>query len=290
MTQYTPGIKVVDVPSGAKYVRLSNNKLPSRYAFISNTPENPYINDSYAITDAFPYNFNPVNPCDYQCGSVGVFHKCACIGDSLTWGAYNADDGYTINVPTSNTLHEWYSYPTQFTKITGVITDNLGDSSETFKTWYDLYKDHDYTGCDAAIIHLGVNDAAYSVTDEETEEYMIKVIEAVKASVMNIKIFVCTLTPVFSNPRWETYMRKSELIRQVYINNYADDPNIVLLDMERYSHVRQYTSFAAGHFTALGYRQWAQDLANYISWYIDRNMRDFRFVHYIGSDRTYSGD
>ena len=290
LAQYTPGIKYVNVPSGAVYARFSYNGSPHDYLFISCDPELPYDFDMFSVDKVYPNTFNPDNPCDYSGKSVGIFHKCACVGDSLTYGTFDYDEGATINVPNMATLAEMYSYPTQLTKLTGIETVNLGDASETWKTWYEAHGSYDYTGCDMVIIHLGVNDAAKGKSDEETEEYMIELIDTIKASVMNIKIFVCTLTPQFSNDRFPAYPLKSQLIRDVYEANYGSDPDVFLLDMETYSHVRRYTSYVAGHMTALGYQRWAQDCANYISWIIDNNMRDFRFVQFIGSDRTYSGD
>lgn len=290
MEQWTPGIKRVAIPSGAVYGRFSANGLPDSYNFITCEAENPLPEDQKNVKEVYPYTFNPDNPCDCETGSVSVFHKGVCIGDSLTWGTFNVDDGATTNIPSATTLHEWYSYPTYFTKITGVETTNMGDASETFKTWYEAYGQTDFSGHDFAIIHLGVNDASFGVSDEETAQYLCAIVDALKASVTGIKVFVCTVTPVFSNDRFPTHKQKSVVIRQTIAANYADDPDVVLLDIEQYSYVRQYTSFAAGHFTALGYWRFAKDVANYISWHIDRHMRDYRFVHYIGSDRTYSGD
>lgn len=290
MEQWTPGIKRATIPSGAVYGRFSSNGLPSSYAFISCEPENPPVDDQKAINEGFPSVYNPANPCDCETGSVSIFHKIVCIGDSLTWGAFNTNGDETINIPSANTLHEWYSYPTYFTKITGVETTNMGDSSETFKSWYELYGNTDFSGHDCAVIHLGVNDASFDKTDEETEEYLCKIVDALKASVMNIKIFVCTVTPVFSTDRFPIHKRKSQVIRDTLAEHYANDPDVILCDIEQYSHVRQYTSYAAGHFTALGYWRFAKDIANFISWHIDNHMREYRFVHFIGSDRTYSGD
>ena len=105
-----------------------------------------------------------------------------------------------------------------------------------------------------------------------------------------IKIYLCTIVPAYANIEQTGASNKSELIRTFYNSNYANDSNVVLLDMERYGHTKKYTSYCAGHLTALGYYEFARDLARYISWHIDNNLRDYRFVQFIGNDGEYNYD
>ena len=293
--QYTPYIYELDVPENAKYFRCTAGHNPATttnsFFWISNSADMPYEEDENTFANTRPYTLNPENPCDYSELSVGVFNKCACIGDSLTYGTFNMDDGASYGSVTSpQALADKYSYPTQFKKITGMEVDNLGTSGATSVSWYEQYKNHDFASYDMAIIHLGVNDSAFSVSDDDTKTALTNIINMLKSSVKNIKIYLCTIVPAYANKEYSGYSHKSELIRTFYAENYENDPDVVLLDMEKYSHARRYTSYTAGHLSALGYYRFAKDLASYISWHIDNNLRDYRFIQFIGNDGVYNGD
>ena len=293
--QYTPHIYELDVPENAKYFRCTTTSNPATttnsFFWISNSADMPYEEDENTFANTRPYTLNPENPCDYSGLSVGVFNKCACIGDSLTYGGFNLDDGASYGETTSSqALADKYSYPTQFKKITGMEVDNLGTSGVTSVSWYEQYKNHDFASYDMAIIHLGVNDSAFSVSDDDTKTAFTNIINMLKSSVKNIKIYLCTIVPAYANKEHSGYSHKSELIRTFYAENYKNDSDVVLLDMEKYSHARRYTSYTAGHLSALGYYRFAKDLASYISWHIDNNLRDYRFIQFIGNDGVYNGD
>ena len=294
--KYTSYIYELDVPENAKYFRcttVTSNPVTAtdHFFWISNSADMPYEEDENTFANTRPYTLNPENPCDYSELSVGVFNKCACIGDSLTYGGFNLDGGASYGETTSSqALADKYSYPTQFKKITGVEVDNLGTSGVTSVSWYEQYKNHDFASYDMAIIHLGVNDSAFSVSDDDTKTALTNIINMLKSSVKNIKIYLCTIVPAYANKEYSGYSHKSELIRTFYAENYENDSDVVLLDMEKYSHARRYTSYTAGHLSALGYYRFAKDLASYISWHIDNNLRDYRFIQFIGNDGVYSGD
>ena len=293
--QYTSYIYELDVPENAKYFRCTTPSNPATttnsFFWISNSADMPYEEDENIFANTRPYTLNPENPCDYSGLSVSVFNKCACIGDSLTYGGFNLDNGASYGETTSSqALADKYSYPTQFKKITGVEVDNLGTSGVTSVSWYEQYKNNDFASYDMAIIHLGVNDSAFSVSDDDTKTALTNIINMLKSSVKNIKIYLCTIVPAYANKEYSGYSHKSELIRTFYAENYENDSDVVLLDMEKYSHARRYTSYTAGHLSALGYYRFAKDLASYISWHIDNNLRDYRFIQFIGNDGVYNGD
>ena len=294
MVNYTTYIYTIDVPTNAKYFRCSFNEDPritTKYFFVSNIAELPSSEDDVkCVENVYPYTLHPSNPCDYQDLTVGVFNKCACIGDSLTYGAFNNSSTSTENPPSSEELSAKYSYPSQFKKITGVETVNFGRSGVTSVAWYDLYKNSDFSGYDMAIIHLGVNDGAKDVSDEDTQTALTNIINLLKNSVKNIKIYLCTIIPAYSNIESSTMTSKSALIRTFYNTNYSDDSNVVLLDMEKYGHAKKYTSYCSGHLSALGYYEFARDLARYISWHIDNNLRDYRSIQFIGNNGEYNAD
>lgn len=119
-------------------------------------------------------------PTDYAGNEIQLFHKGICIGDSITEGYFEYNGG--------NVILKDYSYPTFLNRMTGVELINSGVSGFTSKQWYDasvnsesiggkwvngewvwnLYPEVgdsdvvssslDYSDCDFAIIHLGIND------------------------------------------------------------------------------------------------------------------------------------
>lgn len=286
MTSYpnTSLMFYIAVPENAKYFRCtySASSISDADNWISQTPERPYPEDFYSIDKVYPETMNPTNPCEYSELSIRAFHKIACIGDSITYGGMN----YTVPTggvsPVNTDLSAWYSYPTKLKAITGVETTNFGVSGLDSVQWYDQFKDTDFSGYDAAIIHLGINDSAHQVTDADTTEAIGNIITMLKTASKDIRIFVCNVIAAYDGTG---YQAKGNLIM-----NYAaslDDPYVIPLDLAAYSHVRPETSYVAGHLTALGYYMMAYDLARYISWYIDQNKRDFRFIQFIGTDAVY---
>ena len=295
MQQYTPQIYCIDVPANAKYFRCTANEDPrvatNNLFFVSNEAELPEEEDKLSFNGTFPYNVSPSNPCDYTELTVGVFNKCVFIGDSLTYGTFNMDDGASYGSVTSpQELADKFSYPSQFKKITGIDIINLGVAGETSVSWYNSHLDYNYSGCDMAIIHIGVNDAAFKVSDADTKAALINIINSLKSSVKNIKIFLCTIVPAYSNVEQTGYRQKSEATRELYNEKYKEDINVILLDLEKYGHTKAYTSYTSGHLSALGYYVLARDIARYISWHIDNNLRDYRFIQFIGNDGLYTGD
>lgn len=295
MQQYTPQIYCTDVPVNAKYFRCTATEDPravtNNFFFVSNKAELPEEEDKLSFDGIFPYNVSPSNPCDYAELTVGVFNKCVFIGDSLTYGTFNMDDGASYgSITTPQELADKYSYPSQFKKITGIDIINLGVAGETSASWYNSHLNYNYSGCDMAIIHIGVNDAAFKVSDADTKTALINIINSLKSSVKNIKIFLCTIIPAYSNVEQTVYGEKSEVIRELYNEKYKEDINVILLDLEKYGHTKAYTSYTSGHLSALGYYVLARDIARYISWHIDNNLRDYRFIQFIGNDGLYTGD
>lgn len=295
MQQYTPQIYCTDVPVNAKYFRCTATENPravtNNFFFVSNKAELPEEEDKLSFDGIFPYNVSPSNPCDYAELTVGVFNKCVFIGDSLTYGIFNMDDGASYgSITTPQELADKYSYPSQFKKITGIDIINLGVAGETSASWYNSHLNYNYSGCDMAIIHIGVNDAAFKVSDADTKTALINIINSLKSSVKNIKIFLCTIIPAYSNVEQTVYGEKSEVIRELYNEKYKEDINVILLDLEKYGHTKAYTSYTSVHLSALGYYVLARDIARYISWHIDNNLRDYRFIQFIGNDGLYTGD
>lgn len=282
MQKYTPTIYKINVPVGAKYFRCTygTDQAELKTAWICNLPEFIYDTDLESVSEVFPYTRNPINPCDYSELTVRAFSKVVCIGDSLTYGGFNLSNGGTPTGETqsSSELSIRYSYPSNFQRITGIDTTNKGDSGETSVSWYSSHQNDDFTQYDLAIIFLGVNDSAFSVSDADTLTAMQNIVNMLNTARSDMRIAVCSCIPAYDGVG---YQAKGQLIL-----NWAkglNNPNIIPLDLAQYSHVKPRTSYVAGHCSALGYYMMALDIARYISWYMDNNMRDFRFIQFIGS-------
>ena len=219
-------------------------------------------------------------PTDYKGNEITVFTKILCIGDSLTDGAFNESGS-------SRLIMRNRAYPAKLQALTGIDVTNMGYAGYTSVQWYAAYQNEDLSGHDACIIQLGVNDALNSVPTSDTATAFQNIITKVKTDNKGIKIFVATILP--ANSYMTTTMRTmSETIRTI-VSNLNDD-DVYLVDLWVYGHTDDYLAYDAGHLSALGYLKLAEDYKAYISWIVYNNINDFRYVQFIGTNYTYSGD
>lgn len=133
--------------------------------------------------------------------------KVACIGNSVTYG-------YGHKIPALT------SYPTQLQKLLGenYVVKNFGHSGATLlrKGHNPYFKTKEFIEAlaflpDVAIIHLGLNDTDPrnwpNYRDEFAPDYAW-LIDAIRKSNPSVKIFICRLTPIFSDhPRFKSGTR-----------------------------------------------------------------------------------
>lgn len=249
-------------------------------------------------------------PTDYIGNEIQLFHKGICIGDSITEGFFEYNGGRTI-------LKE-YSYPTYLSKMTGIGLINSGVSGFTSKQWYDASVDSesvggkwvngewvwnlypevgesdvvgsslDYSDCDFAVIHLGINDTntiGDSITLEQAlttfETSINGIITNLKAGSNGIKIFLATIIPYHSvNQIFEEFNVK---IREIA----EQTEDVYLLDLTAYSDCYGDIYGHGYHLTALGYHKMASEISAYISYIISQNLTDFKWVQFIGTGVKY---
>jgi sialate O-acetylesterase len=133
--------------------------------------------------------------------------KVACIGNSVTFG-------YGLVNPAQD------SYPAQLQVLLGhdYLVENFGHSGATLlKGGHNpYYKTPEYTRLiaykpDIAIIHLGLNDTDPRDWPDHRQDFESDyawLIESVRKSNPNVKIFICRLTPIFSgHPRFKSGTR-----------------------------------------------------------------------------------
>ena len=180
-----------------------------------------------------------------------------------------------------------YSYPTYLSKITGVDTTNLGHGGMTSVEWYEEEENSDLSGYDCAIIQLGINDCGdYSTLGDATKTAFQNIITKLKNENNNIKIFVANIIPATSYSSNDYKQFSTDLLTWLQ-TTYANDQNVIPLDIQQYGHTASSPTYNCGHLSALGYRRLAEDYKNYISWYIANNKDVFREVQFIGTDYWY---
>ena len=161
----------------------------------------------------------------------------------------------------------------------------MGQGGHSTKSWYELYQNKDLIGYDMAIINLGANDTvANNMTPELTEEYLQKIVDKLKTSNKGIKIFIGTILPAYYTKNTSLYENINSKIKNVVNNN----ENCYLIDLSLYSQCKNETNYAEGHLTALGYNKEANELKAMISYVIKNNMNEFKYVHFINSDYSFS--
>ena len=219
-------------------------------------------------------------PTDYKGDDINIFNKILCIGDSLTDGFFNERGGSRLIIRSR-------SYPTKLQQLTGIECVNYGYAGYTSQQWYNAFQNDDLSGYDACIIQLGVNDELNSVSEVDMDSALTSIINKIKTENSGIKIFVATILP--ANGYMTTGMRsRSQMIRD-FVDDLNDN-NVYLVDLWAYGHTDDLLAFDAGHLSAYGYLQLAIDYKAYIGYIIRNNPNDFRYVQFIGTNYTYSGN
>ena len=250
------------------------------------------------------------NPVEYQGNEIQMFTRGVCIGDSITEGVFNHNDGEVVI--------KKYSYPSNMKRLTDVEIVNAGIAGLTSKTWYEaslnsatqygkwvngewswhespqvgesdvVRTDMDYSGFDFAVIHLGINDIGMigGATLEETiatfETNINNIINKLKTESSGIKVFLATIIPCYATPGNAAYETLNTKIRE--IANTIED--VYLIDLNMYSACFDGTPYENQHLTALGYHKMASEIKSLISYAISQNLNEFKEVQFIGTDYT----
>lgn len=236
-------------------------------------------------------------PTLYQGMDIVAFNKCLCIGDSITAGSLNTTDSQGStgpNVPADPTK----AYPAKLSRLTGMQCTNAGDGGKTFKSYYTAHQNDDWSGYEMAIIELGINDADPNLGGggwtQDSDDGLTGIITKLKAANNGIKIFVCTIinSMSYNDIAYSAAAGRLENVNEG-IRDYVEDLNdadVILLDLEQYGNLYQSNGYSCGHLSQYGYYRMAQDICNYISWYMNMNKAEFRFIQFIGTNYVYTKD
>lgn len=230
----------------------------------------------------YPFE-KPMTLSDHTCD---IFRKVVCCGDSYTAGYVN--DGTTITE-----VNEDYAWPHYMETITGNQYVNCGHSGANVLTWQTLERGLPKARLagvsQAYIIGLMINDvasqggvpigtAADIGTDAQTYYGgMSQIVEALHGISPRAKIFIQTCPKTSA-----AYVPYNQAVRDI-VEHYATTANTHLLDLYEHRDLYDVPSITDdllhGHYTALGYQQFAQILSYLMSRYINDHVSDFQDVY-----------
>lgn len=286
------------LPDGAAYGRFTWNGTKAdllAYGYISyyHNLVQSEISNRVDYEHSFTYIKPDVVPSEYNGRDMSTFRKILCIGDSLTQGVFNHSSG-SGGLDTTG-----YSYPDILSIIAGRPTVNLGVASITSAGWYEQFaNDERLSGCDCAIIQLGVNDVE-STLETTSRQAFINIVNRLKELNTGIKIFIAGIingTYYKSGTSDENYYVKDQFIKSLYNELWVNDVDVYLIDHAKFGHLRdkypndyqdRNDNYNMGHLSAYGYNRLAQDYYNYIGWIMHENNVDFRKIQFIGTNYDY---
>lgn len=218
--------------------------------------------------------------------TCAIFRKVVCCGDSFTSGHINIGNGATVT-------NEDYAWPSFLARLTGNEYINCGSSGATVLSWITtergLPKAKTEGVTQAYIVGLGYNDHSMvtlgTTSDIGTENQtyyagMSRIVRELNAISPKAKIFLLTIPVTYYEPT-------NQAIRNI-VDAYKDNYPVHLLDLYPYKALYSVPSIAddgiGGHYTAIGYQQWAENMRVVWSDYINSHIRDFQDVYQIPYD------
>lgn len=232
---------------------------------------------------------NNLNTCN-------IFRKVVACGDSYTAG-YIADKSGEIH-----SINEEYAWPHFMETITGNTWVNCGHSGANAYTWQTaergLPKAKASGKAQAYILGLMINDSSAdstrnlklgTISDIGTDEISYygqytKIIKELFSISPNAKVFIETCPKV----EGDRYVGYNQAVCDIYDKLKPNYPNLHLLDL--FKHYSMYTNASltndslSGHYTAIGYQQFAQILSVILSTYINAHISEFQDVAFIEYD------
>lgn len=221
-----------------------------------------------------------------------IFKKVVCCGDSYTSGYIKLDtDSNAIRV------NEEFAWPHYMSTATGNNWVNCGSSGANVLSWQTaergLPKAQTEGAAQAYVIGLMINDVPQGAnpvplgtiddigTDAETYYGgMSKIIRELNTISPLAKIFVNTC-PRTDRAGFTDYNQAVRDIVETYKNTYP----VFCIDLDAMRDIYDFKSLQAdavqGHYTAIGYEQFAEVYEYILSRYIDDHITDFQNVHKI---------
>ena len=224
--------------------------------------------------------------------TCNIFKKVVCCGDSYTAGFIADADGV------AHKINEDYAWPHYMSTLTGNDWYNCGCSGCNVLTWQvhsrGLPAAKNLGKSQAYVIGLMINDVSVknhvelgTVADIGTDKDtyyggMSKIIRELNAISPDAKIFVNTC------PRAdESYFDYNQAVRDI-VETYKNKYPVHCIDLVEYMDLYESETLQAdfwhGHYTAVGYEQFAEIYSVILSKYINEHISEFQDVAFIEYD------
>ena len=289
-------IHTVNIPENAAYLRLYCNKLADAETA---SCDYAYIRVSGARLDVIEKKLQNIQENKLNVVSLlnnrtcNIFNKVVCCGDSYTSGHMSDADGVATGT------NENYAWPHYMSKLTGNNWVNCGCSGCNVLTWQThtrgLPAAQTAGKAQAYVIGLMINDVsnsdravelgtAYDIGTDAQTYYggMSAIIRKLNEISPDAKIFVNTCPKT-----GEKYTTYNQAVRDI-VTAYKDTYPVHCIDLEARKDLYSNSSLTSdawyGHYTAIGYEQFAEIYAYILSQYINEHVSDFQNVYQIEYD------
>lgn len=223
-----------------------------------------------------------------------IFKKVVCCGDSYTSGHIQLKGESHATI-----LNEDYSWVNYMATLTGNNWLNCGRSGANVWTWQTtdrgLPRAKSFGKSQAYVIGLMINDVSTGVnhvdlgtiadvgTDNRTYYAgLSKIIRELASISPKAKIFVNTCPKTT-----EGYFEYNNAVREI-VELYKETYDVYCIDLSKYSYLYKNSSLVNdmvnGHYTAIGYEQFAEIYEYILSEYINNHISEFQNVHKIEYD------
>ena len=243
-------------------------------------------------------NEKPLDTIPEDGGYTAIFRTIACVGDSLSSGEFEADNG------NGSSYHDMYEYSWgQFLgRMCGSRVYNMSRGGMTAKEYCESFAEangywNPKYAAQCYIMALGVNDlfgqkqelgSPDDITDEDKKtfaHYYAEIIEKYKKIQPRAKFFLMAM-PNEGEKDGNLEIKKKHLS---LLNAFAEKyDNTYVLDLFNYApeYNAQFKEkfYLRGHMNPQGYLLTAKMTAAYIDYIIRHNMRDFKETGFIGTD------
>lgn len=275
-----------------QYHHLQTAVSPYSSSFSSTYNGEITLNDKSLLNDVYNLQNGTKPKYFYNQSTFRIFKKVTCIGDSYT-------SGYIYNGSTEYGENEQFAYPHFMETASGNTYINCGVSGANAKTWQSslrgLPKMLSNGRSQAYIIGLMINDQSDSerhldlgtpsdIGTHNNTYYagISEIITQIKNQNPTAKIFLNTCPKDGENyPEYNTAIRT--------IASHYSGQNVYCIDLADtyktlYTNQSLITDYFHGHYTALGYEQFAEIYQNILSDYINNHVSEFQDVFLIPYD------
>jgi len=286
---YSYGCVYRVVPAEGDYIRLYMNKLAAASSCSCNYAI--YKDDDVRLDTLDERATNLENQNHTTCK---IFRKVVCCGDSYTAGYIVDSSGV------AHETNEEYAWPHYMSTATGNTWVNCGKSGANVLTWQTnergLPKAQSAGKAQAYVVGLMLNDVAVDTTryvelgtsadiGTTAQTYyggLSQIVEALATISPKAKIFICTCPR--TNNLYPSYNQAVYDVVDYYKDTYAVHCLDLLANADLYDIASLTGDLKSGHYTAIGYEQFAEIMCKIMSDYINEHITEFQDVPFIEYD------